>query len=91
MLAGLQVHQRLSTMVAFWSERKVFRKATLEALRHAMVNQGAEPAKPAEAPARPHSQPQASPGCHSRACLASDLLLGAMLHCSRCTCGPSGL
>ena len=52
----MQAQQRLSTMVAFWSERRVFRKATLEALRHALVNQGAEPAKPAEAPAKPHGQ-----------------------------------
>ena len=58
----VQVQQRLSTMVNFWAERKVFRKATLEGLRHGMVNHGvlpevAKPAEAAEAPPQTTSQP----------------------------------
>ena len=72
----VQVQQRLSTMVNFWAERKVFRKATLEGLRHGMVHHGAlpeaaKPAEAAEAPTQTTSQP------HVRG-------LDSWLHCALC-------
>ena len=75
--AGIvQVQQRLSTMVNFWAERKVFRKATLEGLCHGMVHHGAlpeaaKPAEAAEAPTQTTSQP------HVRG-------LDSWLHCALC-------
>ena len=80
-----QVQERLSTMITFWGERKVFRKGVLEGLRHAMANSGAllQPAQPA--------QPQVGqPGMTALPEMCSALPLPAWSICSIQTAGAAG-